>query len=272
MKPAPSCLAILVFISLTLCGRTTLASPDIFFSDENIQILVRQMKNISETSFISLKNLDPIVFQPNTVPNHVFIMNEGLSNEALSQFAREKWRSLDFFASPFFQNDTRILYFPKNALRLINQHFDLGCLFPPAGINEISGNGFEIEGLLIGNGRMVLIYPEAIRVQRKDPPYSYITGRYEFYRVNVVQIDSSLNQFFGRNQPHEKLKPFLGPLGVPIKRITVRDNNQSVRVRAGVVWWTFEHPMIRRISTTNSLGEMPQAKIPPEKMPGSNNL
>jgi len=205
-----------------------------------------------------LKSIDPAILDP-TNPNLPILLVTFESFRTVLNYGISKngWGNMDFFAHHLFNSADHIFYYSHDALKVINTEYDISTVFFPRGYTrrEVKSAGqtipkqtfFDLEGLLLGNGRLVVLYPHHISVHRPDPYYGFLTGNYELYRVNIADIKSTengpniLSDFRGRDSPNQKFRPVLAPLGLPINEMIYPRGSGRIKVKLGLVHWTFEN-------------------------------
>jgi hypothetical protein len=226
----------------------------------------------------NLLDLDPAILNGVSENTSVLAVTFDSYRWVLNCLIQKNVGALDFFANPFFQNPTTRFYYSKEVLRVLNLEYDISTVFFPRGVTRrdiLIGNQniskrsfFELHELLLGGGRIIVVYPFHVSVHREDPYFGFLTGNYEFYRVNMAQIESDqdgnyvLSNFRGRDFPTETFRPILAPLGLPIKRVAYRHGEDTIHVDLGLLSWSFEHMPFRRYSSPLYVKTSQESSLP----------
>jgi len=246
----------IIFLFAFFYPSKTFSDSDAHYVDVSYQIyeIVKTFDRISMKTFEQLKKRGPLAFRDHVKPEHVYRVDGALFHKAMKILIENQWNSMDLFANPIFCKHPEILYYDKKILAKFFNHYTMDSLFPGSGkmLRPIQYHEkvipretpFEMEAFLVGDCRNVIFYAHPIIVHRTEPLLDFLTGNYQFYRNNFMEIASTdfkslkLENFLGRNAPHEPLKPVHGPLGARIKRFEMTRQNAKLRAYTNVGWWT----------------------------------
>lgn len=219
-----------------------------------------ELEPISLETFEALERRDPEILH-GTSRGAVLRTSADRARFVLDAMIEAGWGSMQFFAHPLFARDKRVLFFGPDILELLDREYVIPATFPIRGeLREAvgdhpKGSAFAMEGFLIGNGRVVALYPHAIKVHRVDPPFDLFTGNYSFFAVNVVDNRSTedhlrLDHYRGRNRPTDSFGEVRAPLGCDLKGLDLEGTDPVVRVDIRCFpWapdWEIRNPRLER--------------------------
>jgi len=218
------------------------------------------LEPIDVETFEALERRDPEILH-GTSRTAVLRVTPERVRVVLDAMIEAKWGSMQFFAHPVFGRDQRILFFDRAVLEFLGREYVVPATFPIRGVLREAvgplpkGEEFAMEAFLIGNGRLVALYPHAIEVHREDPPFDLFSGNYGFYAVNVVDNLSTedrlrLHRYRGRNYSTDSFGEVRAPMGCELEGLDLERGQSVVEVDIHCwPWapnWAIDNPLIRR--------------------------
>lgn len=222
---------------------------------DTIQRWTKNLPHLSAETTTAVRDLDPMIWEGVHPAIDIRELDLASGRIILSEASQNGWSPTDVFGHPFFATSRLVIYCSKETLQTLYQEFRVGTPYATSGILEraiqVGGEYFEKgtlfhqAALIVGNGRVVHLYDHPIVVKRQDPPYDFLNGHYEYFRVNIMDIAPTADgrpQFLrlrGRNAPKEEFRPFRGPFRTAIHSLTLSEDARTVRAKAGLGVWTF---------------------------------
>ena len=153
-------------------------------------------------------------------------------------------------------------------LDVLEREFVVPVIFPTRGalrkkVGDLAaGTEFAMDAFVIGNGRLVAIYPHPIEVHRDDPPFDLFSGNYSFFAINVAEIVFKkpdriiLDGLRGRDQGGERYGALGAPLNCKLEglELTRGEDDVSVDIHCWP-WapdWKIRHPLFERRSSPSA--------------------
>ena len=254
----------LFFLASTFLLLHPSLSHGFAYRTDDIAQLVKPLIPVSSDQLQALRATDPLVLPDDVRSEDVVLVTLPVVRSLMEMMLASGWGSMQLFSHPEFCRDARIFYYPASVLRDIYREFDISTMFVHEGVlrktvwdpleekNLAAGTNFSMSGLLLGRCKIVILYPHPIAFHRSDPLFGFLTGNYEFFRVNTAQIDSNYDGRFalknlrGRNLPQEGLRPVRGPVRFAMEELVLTADFRHVTVFSGLGWWTFDHPSLER--------------------------
>jgi hypothetical protein len=249
-----------LFLNSALALAERKASSPLSIQSNLEESLIQNLKPISKETFGELQKQDPQIFSDRIDPQKILSVQLNDARKIMGTWVKNRWGPMELFAHPFFRYDNRVLYFSQDVLSVINQEFLVTSLFFPRGRvrKDIAyekgiiakGTFFELAGLLLGDGRVVALYPFPIAVHRTDAIFGYLTGNYSLFRVNIADIQSEYGQsyilahFRGRNSPIENWQAIRGPLRAPVEEIILGPKRKEVQLISALSKRSFSSPAL----------------------------
>lgn len=151
----------------------------------------------------------------------------------LSRAINLDWGPLEFFSTAeFADKGPCVLLLDRQTLLQINEKYDLHALWmisaPMAGQKNI-----DMELLLLGQGKLIVVYPRQAIVKVKD--YDLWTGKYTYSPFTIMDIINNrqtrgLLTIKTLDRPDSEWRPFHGPFDADIHSLEL-DDEGAIRVK-----------------------------------------
>lgn len=149
----------------------------------------------------------------------------------LSRATRLGWGPLEFFsAAEFARKDSCILLLDRQTLQQLNDKYDIHALWMVSAPLE-DKHTLDMELLLLGQGKLIIVYPRPAIVRVKD--YDLWTGQYSYQTYTSMGIVNNgqtrgLVNIKTLAKPDSDWLPFEGPLGADIHSLEVQPGHIRV--------------------------------------------
>lgn len=227
-----------------------------------LEALFERLEPVQPATWEWLRAEDPAVLDSRVPREDVLAVGAADARPLLEAMVANGWGTMHFFAHPIFARERRILFYSGAVLRELMREYSAPTIFPvrgrttrdvkgPDGIVP-AGTPFEIEGLLLGRGRIVVIYPFRISVQRSEPPFAFGGGHYSLGRVSWAKITTSAGSYRieglrGRDRPGGPARYVYGPANLPILGLELpRDGDRVVVFTLLGMRLSFDQPLVGR--------------------------